>query len=114
MSIPNLTFGEGLTIGDGITISLGSSGGGGGGGNTYTAVQASINTGSNGIHIDTSYPWAASVPVGATIVAAGYGTLTVLSIYTPTDPSNFSGNWFFVVTPTTYNFAGGTNLTFTW
>jgi len=110
MTVPHLTLGQGLTISPGITFGSGS----GGGGNTYTAVQASINTGSSGIHIDTSYPWAASVPVGATIVAAGYGTLTVLSIYTPTDPSNSSGNWFFVVTPTTYNFAGGTNLTFTW
>ena len=110
MVAPNLTLHEGLTIGTGITFGAGT----GGGSHTYTAVQASANSGSNGIHIDTSYNWASTVPVGATIVADGYGTLTVVSIYTPTDPGNSSANWFFVVTPGTYNFAGGTNLTFSW
>jgi len=101
----NIQFGQGITVGSGITV---------GAGNTYNAVQAMSNSGSNGIHIDTSYSWASTVPVGATIDASGYGTLTVTAIYTPSDPGNFSGNWFFVVTPGSYNFAGGTNLTFTW
>ena len=79
-----------------------------------TAVQASGNTGSNSVHIDTSYSWASTVPVGATVVADGVGTFTVTQIITPNDIGNSSANWFFVVDPSTASFPGGCNLTFTW
>ena len=81
---------------------------------SYDAVQASINSGSNSIHIDTSYSWASSVPVGATILVDGYGTYTVIVVAAPGDVGNNSGNWWYSVTPTTSNFPGGTNLTFIW
>ena len=78
-----------------------------------TAVQSEANSGSNGVHIDASYSWGSTVPVGATIVADGVGTFTVTQIIAP----NFSGNtntWFFVVDPNNASFPGGTALTFTW
>jgi hypothetical protein len=83
---------------------------------THTAVQSASNSGSNGVHLDTGTydAWVGSVPVGATIEADGYGTSTVISIYTPTSPGNSDNNWFFVVTPGTFNFPAGTLFTFTW
>jgi len=83
----------------------------------HTATQSAANGGSNGIHIDTNPTndaWAGTVPVGAKIVADGYGTFTVTSIYAPTDPGNLSANWFFVVSPNTSYFNAGTALTFIW
>jgi hypothetical protein len=88
--------------------------GGGYGGGTYTATQSMENSGSNAVHINVSYPWASSVPVGATIVADGLGTFTVVGILTPTEQGNTSGNWFFTVAPGTTYFPGGIGLTFTW
>jgi hypothetical protein len=87
---------------------------GGGNHGSNTAVQASGNSGSNAVHIDTSYTWAASVPVGATVVADGVGTFTITGVTTPNAQGNFSGNWFFDVSPNNSSFPGGTNLTFTW
>jgi hypothetical protein len=83
---------------------------------THTAVQSSINGGSNGVHIDTpTYDaWASLVPVGATIVADGIGTFTVVNIDTPTSPGNIAGNWFFSVLPNTGSFYAGASLTFSW
>lgn len=77
----------------------------------YSAVQDPVNSGSNAIHIDTSYSWASSVPVGATIVADGFGPYTVTGINAP---GTYGSNWFFEVSPSTSNFPGGTNLTFNW
>jgi hypothetical protein len=83
---------------------------------THTALQSASNSGSNGVHLDTGTydAWVSTVPVGATIVADGYGTSTVTSIYTPTSPGNNNNNWWFVVTPGTFNFPSGTQFTFTW
>jgi len=84
---------------------------------SYSATQSAANSGSNGVHIDTNPTndaWAGTVPVGATIAAAGYGTFIVTGIYTPTDPGNGSANWWFVVSPNTSYFTGGTALTFIW
>lgn len=84
---------------------------------TYSSTQSVVNSGSNAVHIDTNPTndaWASTVPIGATIEAAGYGTFTVTGVITPTDPGNISANWFFVVTPGTSNFPGGTVMTFTW
>ena len=83
---------------------------------THTALQSAENNGSNGVHLDTGTydAWVGSVPVGATIVADGIGTVTVTFIYTPTTPGNPGSNWFFGVTPGTFNFSSGTTFTFTW
>jgi hypothetical protein len=106
---------SGVTIRPGVTVSgVLQTGGNGGGSGSYTAVQAFANTGSNAVHIDVSYPWASTVPVGATIVADGIGTFTVIAVLAPNDQGNTSGNWFFVVDPTNASFPGGIPLAFTW
>jgi hypothetical protein len=83
---------------------------------THTALQSADNNGSNGVHLDTGTydAWVSTVPIGATIVADGFGTTIVTRIYTPTDPANTSANWFFVVSPSIGNFPAGTTFTFTW
>jgi len=84
---------------------------------TYSSTQSVVNSGSNAVHIDTNPTndaWASTVPIGATIEAAGYGTFTVTGVITPTDPGNISANWFFNVSPNTSYFPGGTVMTFTW
>ena len=111
MSVTGITLKAGVTIRPGVTVSSHQITGSGGG-SSFSAVQAAGNTGSNGVHIDTSYSWASTVPVGATIVADGVGTFTVTQIILPAD--NISNNWFFVVDPTNASFPGGTALTFTW
>ena len=113
MSVTGITLKAGVTIRPGVTVS-GHQITGSGGGNSFSAVQATINSGSNAIHIDTSYSWASTVPVGATIVADGIGSFTVTQIIAPNDIGNSSANWFFVVNPTNASFPGGTALTFTW
>jgi hypothetical protein len=113
MSVTGITLKAGVTIRPGVTVS-GHQITGSGGGNSFSAVQAAENTGSNAVHIDVSYPWASTVPVGATIVAAGIGTFTVIAVLTPFEQGNSSGNWFFVVDPTNASFPGGIPLTFTW
>jgi hypothetical protein len=113
MSVTGITLKAGVTIRPGVTVS-GHQITGSGGGSSFSAVQATTNSGSNAIHIDTSYSWASTVPVGATIVVDGFGTYTVSNISAPNDAGNFSANWWFEVNPTTSNFPGGTALTFTW
>ena len=115
MTAPAIRLRPGVTIRPGVTLSAVTQTGGGGG-NTYFATQAVSNSGSNAIHIDVSYPWASTVPVGATIVADGIGTFTVVAILTPFEQGNTSGNWFFALDPVSgpVYFPGGTALTFTW
>jgi hypothetical protein len=85
---------------------------------THTALQSADNNGSNGVHLDTvTYDdWVSSVPVGATIVADTnpFVTTTVTSIHTPTEPGNFSANWWFEISPGTANFPSGTTFTISW
>jgi hypothetical protein len=85
---------------------------------THTALQSADNNGSNGVHLDTvTYDaWVSSVPVGATIVADTnpFVTTTVTSIHTPTEPGNFSANWWFEISPSTANFPSGTTFTISW
>lgn len=87
------------------------------GAKSFSGTQASNNSGSNAVHIDTNTAndaWCSTVPAGATIVAAGIGTFTVTNVATPTSPGNFSNNWWFTVSPNTSPFPSGTNMTFTW
>ena len=99
-----ITINGGITFNGGFTLKSQS----------HTATQSASNNGSNAIHVDVGPSWLASVPVGATIVADGYGTFTVTNVSAPGDPGNGSGNWYFTVDPVTSNFNAGTNLTFTW
>lgn len=85
--------------------------------NSYNATQSVSNGGSNSVHIDTNPTndaWAGTVPVGATIQAAGIGTFIVTAVLSPTDPINSSGNWWFRLNTITSFFPAGTALTFIW
>ena len=79
---------------------------------TYSGVQADGNSGSNSLHLDTSYTWASTIPAGATATVDGYGIYTVVDVLDPA--SNISNNWQIQVTPNTSNFASGTAITFSW
>lgn len=83
----------------------------------FVGFQSATNGGSNGVHIDSdpyNDTWLSTVPVGATIVANGVGTFTVTGVAAPNDPGNFSGNWFYSLTPTNGNFPAGTRMTISW
>jgi hypothetical protein len=85
--------------------------------NLHSAVHSAGNDGSSNVYIDSNQSndaWAASVPVGATIISQISARFTVVSISGPTNQNNL-GQWvFFVGAGGNGIFTAGETHTFIW